>query len=534
MWFTNRYRQHILGGLVQLGLGQPALSAYAALTQDSLIETVPNVAQDVPDRYPPEDSHDGTVLIFSTFSNPIVEFVLASSLKLRNYNPLLVTNYGSLPRETSLNYHWKEQAYLAVRRYNLKRFEHEFDVPVHPIRKVIEKEYEHPPVDNILLGDVYNCGDIEISPYATASARRYLQRYRLDPSSACYNRVYGDFVQAGAMIARAVENVTQQHDIIAGIATEHAYVHGGIPSEVLDKQDILNYVFGIGRICNNISIGLGRAGLSAPDFDPDEVVSAVRTYEMTDADRTLLRDHLPQTSGEVKRHIRYAKAGGTGLQHSDRFTVGVFSHLLWDGTLAPTAALFPDFYEWLRCTIDTLADRPEMDVYVKAHPAEELRGTDEHLSDWLDKIYPDLPSHIKFIPPDSEVSFYRMMSALDAGVVYASTAGAEMAYNRIPVVIGGYPPYMDYGIGFEPATRDAFVDLLKRLPELEVTPQMHARCERFLFHLFVNKQMPFPGGSFRDGEGLNITYDLLMSDEMDAIIDPIISGTTVQQRDLQF
>jgi hypothetical protein len=212
--------------------------------------------------------------------------------------------------------------------------------------------------------------------------------------------------------------------------------------------------------------------------------------------------------------------------------VGIFSHLLWDAAIAPTAALFPDFYEWLRCTLDTVTEQPELDVYVKAHPAEAPDGTDEYVGEWLDETYPELPSHIRFIPPESDISFYRMLSSLDAGVVYASTAGAEMAYNHIPVVIGGYPPYIDYEIGFEPATTQEYVELLRRLPELEVTPQMHKRCERFLYHLFVNKQMPWPLGDVSYGQRLDITYEMLMSEEMDAIVDPIIAGETVQRRDL--
>jgi hypothetical protein len=173
-----------------------------------------------------------------------------------------------------------------------------------------------------------------------------------------------------------------------------------------------------------------------------------------------------------------------------------------------------------------------MNVYLKAHPGEAIRGTNESLEEWLGKYYPELPSHIKVIPPDSKISFYRMMPALDAGVVYASTGGAEMAYNHIPVVIGGNPPYMNYEIGFEPSTRDEFVELLQQLPELAVSPEMHARSERFLYHLFVNKQMPLPGGSNTIGECLDISYDLLMSEEMDTIIKPIISGEAVYLRDL--
>jgi hypothetical protein len=334
------------------------------------------------------------------------------------------------------------------------------------------------------------------------------------------------------MFVDTTEDLLCGHDVVAGILGEGGYIHGGVPAEVLSEHGVPSYVRGGGRIRGHISFGLGRGGAYAPDFDPIQVSRTVSRYAMTDGDREMLEKRLPQTTDESERYRAYSPQNDAGLPDSGRFTVGVFSHLLWDAAIAPTAALFPDFYAWLRCTIDTLIEHPDLDVYVKAHPAEAPDGTDEYVGEWLEEAYPELPAHIRFIPPESDISFYRMLSSLDAGVVYASTAGAEMAYNRIPVVIGGYPPYIDYEIGFEPATVEEYVDLLRRLPDLEVTPQMHARCERFLYHLFVNKQMPWPLGDVSKGERVDITSELLLSEEMDAIIDPIVAGETVQRRDL--
>ena len=524
---VSQYKQHILDGLVQLGLGQPALSAYAALTQSRDLRTVCHVEQEVISAYS-AGRHNESIIIPIISTNPVEHYVLASALKIRGYNPIMFTNMGSLPIETTFNY-WKEQAQFAVKNYNLEKFEAEFKIPVRTIDEILTSNYNCHSVNKITAGDEYYYDDMDISNYAVASARRYLQRYRLDSSSAYHNNVYRDLLKAGIMLADVTERLIQRHEVIAGILTETSYVHGGVVAEILRKYDKSAYSYGRGRITNHVSLGLGRNNHLGNDFDPLDVVKSVREYNISNADRTLLRDRLPQTSNESMRYSSYVPEGDTGLPQSERFTVGVFSHLPWDGALAPSEALFPNFYEWLGCTVETLTNYPEMDVYVKAHPAESKRGTKEYVGDWLADNYPNLPSNIRFIPPDSRISFYRMISELDAGIVYASTVGAEMAYNNIPVLIGGYPPYIDYGIGFAPSNKIEFVNLLERLPELVVTPQMQARCERFLYHLFVNKQMSFPISNLSTGESMKINYELLMSKDITKIIDSVISGETVQR-----
>jgi len=383
MKLTNQYKQYFLSMFVTLGLQKPALAAYEALTQNQETRTICNVSEEVLESYPSENDHRGTILIFIKDSNPVLQFVLASALKLRDYNPILVANFGSLPLETTLKYHWIEKSHLAVKRYNMTKFEREFNLPVCPIGAFLKSHYEHPTVSHLRIGDAFRYGDIDITPPAIASTRRYLQRYSLDSSSPEHNRVFRDFLLDGVMIAHAINNVLNDQNVIAGIFGEDAYVHGHIPAQVLEKQHVPAYQPVKGRVHDHISFKLGHRGNRSKDPYQHSIVDAVREYEMTEDDRKLLRAHLPQTSGESVRSTRYTPNKATGVPRSDRFTVLVLSHLLWDGALAPTDALFPDFFQWLKCTIDTLAVHPEMNVYLKAHPGEAIRGTNETLNEWL-------------------------------------------------------------------------------------------------------------------------------------------------------
>ena len=526
------YKQYFLKGLAKIGLANPALSAYDTLNRSRNVRTLCDVSQDIRDMYSPMDQCNGTVLIFIATTNPVIEFILASALSIRNYNPVLLTNLGSLPRDPEVRYYWDEEARLVLKKFNIRKFQREFGIQVLSIKSILDGIHDIPAVSEVELKKSYHYRGIDISPYALASTRKYLQRYRLDPSEAEHNRIYTDFLQGGVMIARAIEEVTHDQDVIAGISLEGAYVHGGILVEMLNLENVPGYIMGNGRLQNHIDFGLGSDGWIGVNFDPGEVVNFVREFELTNVDQILLSNNLPQTAGEAGRYAKFSPEGGRGLPQSDRFTVGVFSHLLWDAATAPTAGLFTDFFNWLDCTIETLGDDTEVDVYLKAHPAEAKRGTDEFLFDYIDDYYGNLPRNIEFIPPDSHIDFYLMIPELDAGVVYASTVGAELVYNNIPIIIGGYPPYINYGIGYEPSSKQEFIDLLERLPELVVTPEMHKRTERFLYHQFVNKQIHVPDITTLTGDNVDVTIELLTHDSINLIIDSIVSGKTIMRQNL--
>lgn len=182
----------------------------------------------------------------------------------------------------------------------------------------------------------------------------------------------------------------------------------------------------------------------------------------------------------------------SSIDVSTETTVGVFSHLLWDGALEPDNAIYPNFYDWLTDTIETGKNIDGAEFIIKAHPAESMRGTNEALTDWIDKSYGKLPENFTFLSADTDVDTYKLIRVLDAGAVYSSTVGLEMAFGGKPVLTGGYPPYSGFGITCDPDSKQAYRSKLKKIKEFDSTSVSIKRARRFAYLLFVSKQLEFP------------------------------------------
>ena len=76
--------------------------------------------------------------------------------------------------------------------------------------------------------------------------------------------------------------------------------------------------------------------------------------------------------------------------------------------------------EWMQKTIEFFINNPELQLVVRVHPAE-IRGTlpsNQRMCDEINSLFPDLPSNIFIIPPDSDVSTYAVMSKCDSVIIY--------------------------------------------------------------------------------------------------------------------
>ena len=97
---------------------------------------------------------------------------------------------------------------------------------------------------------------------------------------------------------------------------------------------------------------------------------------------------------------------------------------------------FAAMWEWLIKTVEFLAKRTDCQVVVRSHPAEVVYKSNETTSSLIREFLPVLPSHITVLPAEAPINTYAIMQIADLGLVYASTAGLEMAVRGIPVVCG--------------------------------------------------------------------------------------------------
>lgn len=176
-------------------------------------------------------------------------------------------------------------------------------------------------------------------------------------------------------------------------------------------------------------------------------------------------------------------------------------------------------------------------MVLKPHPGE-IRAVESRwgrVSTWIEEELQPLPDNVQVLKPETDVSPYELMAEIDAGIVYMSTVGMEMAYRGIPTVMVGNTHYRGQGFTFDPDTPEEYAGLLDSLDELRMDESMQEAARRYLYLLFVQRHLAFPYYQTEDMFGrhtqpLPVTHEeILESEALETIVDGIIEGRPVLQ-----
>jgi hypothetical protein len=179
------------------------------------------------------------------------------------------------------------------------------------------------------------------------------------------------------------------------------------------------------------------------------------------------------------------------LRIADATKVAVlYTNVIWDTAMQDRDIVFPDMFAWIERAVDLFATRPDWTLVIRVHPAEtQLEGRESHdrVAEWISKKYPQLPKNLRIVPPAQPVDSYALMRLARIGLVYASTAGLELALHNVPVIVAGDAHYRAKGFTYDPVSVDAFdntvANLLDRPPSGNGESVTLARKYAHLFFL---------------------------------------------------
>lgn len=479
-----------------LGLSQPLLQAYDSIfSSEALLNAIPD--SEISTFQIPKEEKIGYVFLplipgYKTFC--LRYCVLGHAFRTIGYEPLILRDDGTLPSRPELAVDSEKQTEtVEFCRYRSKKMPEEFGLKTLPISMVLGENFEPLNTDPLDIDQLtsYTKQGLNISDYANASSKKLLKRYSLDLTDPEIRRVYEEFLISGAMLADACQQIIKEYNPKITLVTESSYIQGGIPLEVSVANEVPVYTQGQGYHKGKVIFGRSSNEIPKCNFsDPDLVSKYIKTPLSEEQRSTIDAIMEGRKTGEVTR-TQHSPTTSISIDVEADTVVGVFSHLLWDAALEPEQALFTDFFDWLRTTIQAGSQVENTHFVIKAHPAEEIRGTNEGIMDWLDREYPNLPDNFSVLPPDTDVNTYELLCDIDAGVVYASTVGLEMAYSGIPVIVGGYPPYYGSGVAIEPATKSGYRNAIREIKSHDCDDMMKQRAVRFAYFLFVCKQHEF-------------------------------------------
>ncbi|WP_373675815.1 hypothetical protein [Halopenitus sp. H-Gu1] len=375
--------------------------------------------------------------------------------------------------------------------------------------------------------------DIEISDFAAASTRKFIQKFRIDFEKQPDCSIYRRFLSTAAHLVDIAYRLYEEHDPAAVLAHNPAYIYGGIYLEVAHQLDIPAYSLGTGWQDQRLLFGSPGNSSTLSQFEDQTFISEVLKTELSPEEETRTRDLMASRRGGSGTRIDYVGGADQSIKKQNNKTViGMFTNLMWDASLEAGCPLFDDPYEWILSTIDYFADRPDVHLVVKVHPAEAVIGAERGVADEIDTAYDSLPGNVELLPPDTDVSPYELLEDLDTGIVWNSTIGLEMAYYGVPVIVAGETHYRGFDFTFDPDQVDGYYQLLNDIPNLETDDEMVARARRYVHYLFFQKSIPFPYIKTDDdslgGHGLPVTHEEIADDPvLDLVVDRVIADKPV-------
>jgi hypothetical protein len=347
------------------------------------------------------------------------------------------------------------------------------------------------------LGSVEYEG-LRLGEQALAGALRYFRSGRL-PEGDQGEAVLRRYLAAAARTAFAVGALLESEPYDCAVFHHGLYVPQGVIGEVCRTKGV--------RVVNwDAAYRLSRVLFSHDDTYHrtmmEEPLSVWRDPPFGPAHREALHAYLRSRWTGEKDWISFHPAPhfdvaeffrANGLD--DRPTIGLLTSVMWDARLHYPSNAFPDMLAWIEHTIRHVAARPDLQLVIRIHPAEEY-GTSpaiQRVGDEIARRFPSLPSNIVVIQPDDGVSTYALMERCDTVLIYNTKTGIEMSATGMPVVVAGEAWIRGKGFSIDVSSPQEYEKVLSELPAgRRLDPGRHTLAERYAYHFFFRRMIPVP------------------------------------------
>ena len=172
--------------------------------------------------------------------------------------------------------------------------------------------------------------------------------------------------------------------------------------------------------------------------------------------------------GEIDAATSYMKQSAFSAHKSPELenidwpnTIVLLSHCFFDSPHIYRSLIFPDFYEWITFTLDTLLNKKKLTILVKQHP-NGLPENDEIFAHLKEKYK---NTNIKFInKKTSNIEFFE--SKPKAIITAYGTAAAEFAYQGFPVLTIYDNPFTAFDFTYLAKTIEQYKEFLEKIETL--------------------------------------------------------------------
>ena len=182
--------------------------------------------------------------------------------------------------------------------------------------------------------------------------------------------------------------------------------------------------------------------------------------------------------------------------------IGCLTNVMWDAQLHYPANAFANMLDWLLFTVRYFAERPDLQLVIRVHPAE-IRGsvpTKQPVVEELHKQLGILPDNVFLVPPESNISTYALSELCDSVIIYGTKTGVELASVGIPVIVAGEAWIRNKGITTDASSPESYRRILDALPrKRRMDEGSISRARRYAYHFFFRRMIPIE--IFEQGPG---------------------------------
>jgi hypothetical protein len=233
----------------------------------------------------------------------------------------------------------------------------------------------------------------------------------------------------------------------------------------------------------------------------DEPVETWRDRGLTSGEREQIESYLKSRWHGTGDWIRFHRDPDLSLT-ADLTALGLdprkplivaLTNVFWDAQLHYPANAFASQREWLVETIRWFACRPDLQLAIRIHPAEESGSppSRQRAADEIRMAFPELPDNVKVVPPQSALSTYALAARADTVLIYATKMGVELSAVGIPVIVAGEAWVRGKGFTQDVSSPEDYRRRLDRLPLCRRLDELARELAlRYAYHFFFRRMLP--------------------------------------------
>lgn len=327
----------------------------------------------------------------------------------------------------------------------------------------------------------------EIENYAEATAIRELRVAKIDYDNPEHVNLVNRYKHTGRIAWEVTDKLHERYDFDYLVSTGSSYLPRRICIEYAKQNDIpitasSDPIYGDGT-----DIMFSRMDGPQTHYISDSAWKKIKNKKLTPDEKRELNKFMNNRMNTIEQ-TQYADQSQTLNVAEDAETYSMYTHLPWDAAIQDVSRVFEDQYEWVSETVHIFESLDMKELFIKIHPAEKMRGTEQGITDILDSLFNNLPENVKILEPDTEVYPYKLMKTSDVVLVYTSTVGMEASYLDTPVITVADAHYAEKGFTYDPTTNSKYTALLtKSSDELELVREDQKLVRKYLFNYFIQR-----------------------------------------------